>query len=626
MIRPVEDGARRQGPDRAPLRASTDSSSSDSPSDVGRLRLTAGAAALDPPRLSWRTTALAATDLARLAAGAISSTAGATNGAGTSWGAPGPVDAGAPVPHRAGPGGRTGLGLAGAAPVPHRAGPGGRSGLIDLLAGRDDVCSWVRDGQGLVGFGRILELDAQGEGRIDELRSAWRAVVYASWWSDPLVRPGTGPVALGTITFSPDSAERSVLVVPAVLIGVDQEGAWATTAVLAGQEHPGPQALIDELLTAGRASSSPVGLPHRAPARRRAPESAAGESSARAQRPGAAARGATGSPAQAPPSGCAPGSGASPREAGSARVGAGALSARQWCGAVKRTQERMRSGEAAKVVLARDALVSPDEPMRTGDLLRRLAVAYPSCWTFAVDSMVGASPELLVRLEGRRLFSRVLAGTARRRVGATTEQDAALATWLEGSEKNNREHALARASALEALEPLCSVVEAPPRFVLELPNVLHLASDITGVVAGDTGALSLVGALHPTAAVCGTPTTAAARIIAEVEGMDRGRYAGPVGWVDWHGEGEWCIALRSARLPAGGVGPGAPARVFGGGGIMPDSDPADELAETRVKMLPMLQALGATAPSPALPPPLPPALQPPLQQNPHSTTSMDGVL
>ena len=170
------------------------------------------------------------------------------------------------------------------------------------------------------------------------------------------------------------------------------------------------------------------------------------------------------------------------------------------------------------------------------------------------------------------------------------------AAWLLGSAKNNAEHTLARDSAVAALEPLCSVVEVGERHALVLPNVLHLATDITGVVAGDTGALSLVGALHPTAAVGGTPTAAAVGIIDQVEGMDRGRYAGPVGWVDWHGEGQWCIALRSARLrddAAGLVGPGAPARVFGGGGIMPGSDPADELAETCAKMRPVLTALGA---------------------------------
>ena len=419
--------------------------------------------------------------------------------------------------------------------------------LLALLHGRRDVVAWVRHGRGLVGWGRVLTLEAEGAGRIEELRAAWRAVVYASWWTDPLVRPGTGPVALGAIAFSASSRERSVLVVPEVIVGADASGAWVTTASLADRPSQSPPA-------PARVGTGP-------PPRRDRPQPASGPVRPRAS------------------------------------VRRGALADDAYLAAVATTQRRMAAGEARKVVLARDVMVTPSAPLPVPQILARLARGYPSCWTFAVDGMVGASPELLVRLEGRRLACRVLAGTARRRTGDTGARGpadpAGLAEWLEASGKNNREHELARASALTALEPLCSVVEAPERFVVTLPNVLHLASDITGVVAGDTGALSLVGALHPTAAVCGTPTPAAARIIEEVEGMDRGRYAGPVGWVDWHGEGEWCIALRSAALPDGGPGPGAPARVFGGGGIMPDSVPADELAETEAKMRPMLGALGA---------------------------------
>ena len=421
--------------------------------------------------------------------------------------------------------------------------------LLALLHGRRDVVAWVRHGRGLVGWGRVLTLEAEGAGRIEELRAAWRAVVYASWWTDPLVRPGTGPVALGTIAFSASSRERSVLVVPEVIVGADASGAWVTTASLTNRpsQSPPPPA------------GAEINPPPRSPRHDRS------HPAARSLRPRAS-------------------------------VCRGALADDAYLAAVAATQRRMAAGEARKVVLARDVMVTPSALLPVPQILARLARGYPSCWTFAVDGMVGASPELLVRLEGRRLACRVLAGTARRRTGDTGARGpadpAGLAEWLEASGKNNREHELARASALAALEPLCSVVEAPERFVVTLPNVLHLASDITGVVAGDTGALSLVGALHPTAAVCGTPTPAAARIIEEVEGMDRGRYAGPVGWVDWHGEGEWCIALRSAAVPAGGARPGAPVRVFGGGGIMPDSDPVDELAETMAKMRPVLGALG----------------------------------
>ena len=419
--------------------------------------------------------------------------------------------------------------------------------LLALLHGRRDVAAWVRHGRGLVGWGRVLTLEAEGAGRIEELRAAWRAVVYASWWTDPLVRPGTGPVALGAIAFSASSRERSVLVVPEVIVGADASGAWVTTASLTNRpsQSPPPPA------------GAEINPPPRSPRHDRS------HPAARSLRPRAS-------------------------------VCRGALADDAYLAAVAATQRRMAAGEARKVVLARDVMVTPSAPLPVPEILARLGRDYASCWTFAVDGMIGASPELLVRLEGRRLTGRVLAGTARRRAGdaARVREAAELAEWLEASGKNNREHELARASALAALEPLCSVVEAPERFVVTLPNVLHLASDITGVVAGDTGALSLVGALHPTAAVCGTPTPAAARIIEEVEGMDRGRYAGPVGWVDWHGEGEWCIALRSAAVPAGGARPGAPVRVFGGGGIMPDSDPVDELAETMAKMRPVLGALG----------------------------------
>ncbi|TFH52611.1 isochorismate synthase [Actinomyces viscosus] len=421
--------------------------------------------------------------------------------------------------------------------------------LIDLLAGRADVSSWVHEGRGLIGLGRVLVIEAHGADRIEALRAAWRAVVGAAWWRDALVRPGTGPVALGAITFSPASKQSSVLVVPEILVGLDDSGAWLTTVVPEADdgtepEHPDPEMLLRAMVAQARAAVD----------RERA--------------------------------------GDARDSGGAAAVETGALSEEQWCQAVSTTQERMRTGQARKVVLARDVLVGPSRLLATGTVLRRLARDYPSTWVFAVDQMVGASPELLLRLRDRRLISRVLAGTARRHAGEDALATARLASWLEGSEKNNREHELARESAITALEPLCSVVEAPARFVLTLPNVLHLASDVTGVVAGDTGALALVDALHPTAAVCGTPTQAAARLIEEAESMDRGRYAGPVGWVDWHGEGEWCIALRSAQLPPEGPGPQSPARVFGGGGIMPDSEPVDELAETTAKMRPMLGALG----------------------------------
>ncbi len=415
--------------------------------------------------------------------------------------------------------------------------------LLALLAGRNEVVSWVRQGRGLVGLGRALVLTTTGSGRVEDLRAAWRATVAVSQSTDALRRPGTGLVSLGAITFSPTSRQRSVLVVPQVLVGLDDQGAWVTT-VETGPASACAKELVAQVL--GQARPGPV-----------------------------------------------------PEPVG-ASLGQGSRTEAFWLRAVSQASAALRRQEAAKVVLARDVTAWPLREAATGDLLRRLAQGYPSCWTFAVDGMVGASPELLVRLREHHLTSRVLAGTARRHGGdpAQREQEAArLEQWLKASGKNNREHELARDSALQALAPLCAWVKAPERFVLTLPNVLHLASDIFGQVSGDTGALALVRALHPTAAVCGTPTARAAQMIETLEGMDRGRYAGPVGWVDWRGEGEWCIALRSAQLHGQGdegLSPTRPLRVFGGGGIMPDSEPADELAETRAKMRAVLGALGAS--------------------------------
>ena len=264
----------------------------------------------------------------------------------------------------------------------------------------------------------------------------------------------------------------------------------------------------------------------------------------------------------------------------------GAMSGTAWETVVDQAVTRIGAGELEKVVLARDLVATADADIDVRWPLRRLAEQYEMCWTFHVDGLFGATPEMLVRRERGLVTSRVLAGTIRRT--GDDEHDLALAGQLARSSKDLEEHEYAVRSVAESLAPHCSSMNVPEvPFVLHLPNVMHLATDVAGVVHDSDGAtvLELAAALHPSAAVGGTPTKVAVEMIAEIEGMDRGRYAGPVGWMDSHGDGEFGIALRSAEIAGNRV------RLFAGCGIVADSDPEAELAEAQAKFLPVRDAL-----------------------------------
>ncbi len=266
----------------------------------------------------------------------------------------------------------------------------------------------------------------------------------------------------------------------------------------------------------------------------------------------------------------------------------GSRSARSWVEVVAEAIRRIDGGALAKVVLARDVVARTERPLDVRWPLRRLATDYPQCWAFSVDGLVGATPEMLVRLEGRTATSRVLAGTLRRTGEAA--QDARRGEAFPGSIKDVEEHGYGVASVVEALARHCDHLDVPAApFVLELPNVMHLASDVSGEVVDGTTSLGLLASLHPSAAVCGSPTAVALDVIGEIEGLDRGRYAGPVGWLDARGEGEWGIALRCAELDP--VDPHR-LRLFAGCGIVAGSKPESELAESAAKLLPMRSALG----------------------------------
>lgn len=267
------------------------------------------------------------------------------------------------------------------------------------------------------------------------------------------------------------------------------------------------------------------------------------------------------------------------------RYSDGELPVTAWRDAVARAVARMREGSApAKVVLAHDLLALADEPLDPRFLLHGLASRYPSCWTFAVDGLIGATPELLLRRRDPEVISRVLAGTTWPHEGTDA---AALAEELLASVKDRDEHRYATDSLAETLRPFCTELTVPDApTVLRLRNVMHLATEVRGLLRPPAAPLlALADAVHPTAAVGGTPTSEAVRTIGELEAMDRGRYAGPVGWIDAAGNGELGIALRCAQVA------GRAARLFAGCGIVAGSDPDSEVAEAAAKLVPIRDAL-----------------------------------
>lgn len=534
-------------------------------------------------------------------------------------------------------------------------------GLTDFLYAPTSVSCWLHEGYGLVGLGCLLTLSAppaepvstpstesvstpsaepavsthfaqtgpspsadapnhNPPRRIEQLRQAWRHEVGQASWIDQVRRPGSGPLALGAITFSATSQASSVLVVPQVLVGRDRQGWWLTRfelspapttprgEVFRGQPYS-PQLSFVRTVADNTALEnadlagildfvSVCAQGHAASATKTSPAGAQAQASTPTSASSPAGVGQTNAPAVGQ---------TSPAAVESTKTSqSSTLSDSQWTRAVELATQALKQNRAIKVVLARDSYLNSS--LTLGAALEHLATRFATTWTFSVDGMIGASPEMLLQLREREVFSRVLAGTARRRANMDQSELEQLADWLRRSPKNSREHQLAAASAVKALTPITEQLRVSEPFALTLPNVIHLATDIYGQVAGDTGALALVEALHPTAAVCGTPTAAAAQLIGELEGMDRERYAGPVGWVDWRGEGQWCIALRSGQVlaptaqtagtqggPAGypmGNQPVGSVRIFAGAGIMPDSVAADELAETNAKMAPMRAALG----------------------------------
>jgi menaquinone-specific isochorismate synthase len=380
-----------------------------------------------------------------------------------------------------------------------------------------------------VGWGEAARVTLPaGEDRFTTAEKWLRSLFDAADVDDQVRVRGSGPVAFGTFTFDA-SSDGSVLIVPRFVLGRDGLGrAWFTTAT----EHSEPAGSVLSWPAVASSVQAPV-----------------------------------------PPTGV--------------RWHDGSLPGPQWEEAVAEAVRAIKAGRLRKAVLALDQFATAAEPIDARVLLGRLADRYPECFTFACDGMIGATPELLIQQAGREVSALVLAGTAPR--GGNPAEDEALGAGLLASAKDTEEHAYAVASMRDTLGPLCDVLDVQARpALMKLPNLQHLGTWVRGTLAANgtsRSALGLAAAVHPTAAVCGTPTGNAFELIRELEHMDRERYAGPVGWVDADGNGEWGIALRCAQLS------GRTARLFAGCGIVAGSDPVAELAEAQVKFRPMRGAL-----------------------------------
>ena len=388
--------------------------------------------------------------------------------------------------------------------------------LLDLLPAGEQF-TWVRGGEGLVGWGVHASTTVSGRDRFEDARKWWHQQLETFSISNSVHGSGTGPVLFTSFSF--DRNQESVLVIPKVIVGQKGSNSWITWIGSDNQPH--------------------------------LPESAA---------------------VLAP---------------STFTFSDGTLTSDEWKKRVTEVINRVNSNGVDKVVLARDIVANSDSDIDARPILKKLSSEYPSTWVFSVDGLVGATPELLLRLSRGMVTSRVLAGTIPKT--GDDEKDLALAASLARSSKDLEEHEYAVRSVADALDPFCSSTNVPESpFVLHLANVMHLATDVTGALIESKqhiDAFSLLKNLHPSAAVCGTPRNLAFDVIEVIEGIDRGRYAGPVGWIDASGDGELGIALRCGQITDSKI------RIFAGCGIVAASIPDKEVEESNAKMIPMRSAL-----------------------------------
>ena len=396
----------------------------------------------------------------------------------------------------------------------------GEHPALELITTELDLtASWIRGGDGLIGFGEWKSTSVKGKNRFVDARKWWHEQLVTLKIQNTVHGSGTGPILFTSFAFDP--AEESKLVIPELVIGKRGDKSWITW--IGDKNQPSISILGNS------------------------------------------------------------------KSIGEVIFEAGALSDLEWKNRVASAVTKIKNGDLEKVVLARDLIGKSTEAISKRNLITSLSKNYPSTWVFLVANLIGATPELLVRLNKSLVTSRILAGTIRK--SGDEAKDLGLAASLAKSSKDLEEHEYAVRSVAQALEPFCSSTNVPESpFVLHLANVMHLATDVTGVLNDATTPIdifALISSLHPSAAVCGTPTQAASAVINELEEMNRGRYAGPVGWIDSRGDGEIGIALRTGELSEDEKS----IRIFSGCGIVAGSNPEDELAESQAKLSPMRTAL-----------------------------------
>ena len=461
-------------------------------------------------------------------------------------------------------------------------------------------------GQALAGIGVAHSIEARGAGRFDAVKKAWHdlrlgAIVETATGEAPAW--GCGPVLLGGFSFDPERPSTPAwrgfadarFTLPRFTVAGAQGRAWLTTNAVVDGDEDCP-ALVQHTLVERRAL---LDRAHAAgPARSAATNPPASIRTAQPVHAAAPARQAATRETPVPDPSESTGQRVMDRrvpDLDETPVPVDALPGTAWQAIVERTAGEIREGRFAKVVLARQARVTaPDAPFDASATLAELRSTYPGGFVFAFTfpvagadrTFLGATPERLVRLHHGIVETSSLAGSIRR--GATPEEDAALGVQLLNDEKERTEHAVVAEMLSDALAPLCrglSVPSAPT--LLRLATVQHLFTPIRGALRNGQTVLDLVERLHPTPAVGGFPRFEALAAIRDREQLDRGWYAGPVGWLDGEGDGEFAVAIRSALLDASGCD----ALLFAGCGIVGHSNPAAEYAESRLKMQAMLSAL-----------------------------------